>query len=123
MDDGKDADVDHGAAEGGFDDAVAHADNEKEEEGERVTACIENGDDDEEHLVNGVVAVMVLVVVEAPCHELLNDKEDDGCGNVVLHGQDIAAILDVEESPERAEDGVGDAEAAIEGEFGDLSSR
>ena len=114
MHNGEDADVDHGAAEGVLDNTVAHADYEKEEEGERVAACVENGDDDEEDLVDGVVAVAVLVVVEAPCHELLDDEEDNGCGDVVLDREDVGAVLNVEKGPEGTEDGVCDGEAAIE---------
>ena len=59
---GKDAHVEHGAAEGGFDDPVAHADDQEEEEGKRVAPGVEDGDDDHEDFVEEVVAVAVLVV-------------------------------------------------------------
>ena len=79
MNDGEDSDIDHGASQSVFDDAIAHAHDEQQEEREGVTAGVEDGDDYEKQFVNGVVAVTILVVVEAPCHELLDDEEDDGC--------------------------------------------
>lgn len=67
--------------------------------------------------------MVVLVIVEAPGHELFDDQEDDDSGDVVLNGEDIVAVLDVKEAPENADDGVGDGDARVERELGDLGGR
>lgn len=69
----EEANVNHCFAEGGFDDAVAHADDEEEEEGEGVAAGVEDGDNDEEDFSDGIGAMVILVIVEAPGHELFDD--------------------------------------------------
>ncbi len=120
MRDGEEADVDHRFAEGWLDDTVAHADDEEEEEGKGVTAGIEDGHDDKKHFCDDIGAVVVLVVVEAPGHEIFDNEEDNDGGDVVLNWEDIVAVLDIEEAPEDANDGVDDGNAGIEGEFGDL---
>ena len=67
--------------------------------------------------------MVILVIVEAPGHELLNDQEDDDGGDVILHGEDIVAVLNVEEGPEDSDDCVGNGYAGVERELGDLSGR
>ena len=86
------ADVDHGFAQGGFDDAVAHADDEEEEEGEAVAAGAEDGDDDEDGFRADVEAVPVLEVVEEPGHEHFYHEEDEDGGDVVLDGEDVVSV-------------------------------
>ena len=58
----QDADIPHRLAEIRFDDAVAHADNEKEEEGKRISASIEDGDDYHQKLRQRIIPVIVGVV-------------------------------------------------------------
>src|SRR5690606_22255207 len=91
-------DVDHCLSESRFHDAVAHADDEEQEEGERVPGCVENGDDDQEHLGANVRSVVVHVfwasvsssppmtpakgevwrhTIEAPGHQHLDHEEDE----------------------------------------------
>lgn len=48
MRNGEDADVDHGSAEAGLDNTVAHANDEKEEERKGVPSCVEDSDNDHE---------------------------------------------------------------------------
>ena len=43
MCDSEKADVDHGLTKAGLDDAVAHADDEEEKKGERISAGVEDG--------------------------------------------------------------------------------
>jgi len=101
MSDGEEADVDHRLAETGLDNTVAHADDEKEEKGKRVSACIEDSDNDHEKFGQSVGVVTVLIVcgtlaaekeiqlggqtIKAPGHELLNDQKDDDRRDVVLY--------------------------------------
>ncbi len=59
---GEPADPDHGFAKGGLDDAVAHADDEEEEEGEGVAGCVEHCNDDHECLGASIAAIAVLEV-------------------------------------------------------------
>lgn len=113
----------HGLAKGGFDNAVAHAYNEQQEEGERVAEGVQDSDDDHEHLGPNVVAVAVLVVVEAPSHEHLDHQEDqDGC-DVVLDRKNVVSVLVVKEAPEEQDCKVDDGDAAVEGELRDLRRR
>ena len=58
---GEPPDVDHRLAEGGLDDAVAHAHDEQQEEGEGVPGGVEHGDDDQEDLGPDVGPVVVHV--------------------------------------------------------------
>ena len=64
----------------------------------------------------------VLIVVEAPCHELFDDEEDDSGSDVILHREDVVAVLNIEEGPEGAENSVGDGQTTIKGQLGYLSS-
>lgn len=73
MGDGEEADIDHCFAEGRFDDAVAHADDKEEEKGERVAAGVEDGDNYQHNFCQGIGAVVVLVVIEAPSHEIFDN--------------------------------------------------
>lgn len=120
MRDGEEADIDHCFAEAGLDDAVAHADDEEEEEGEGVAARVEDGIDEHEDFGARVEAVRIFVVIESPCHELFDNQEDDDGGDVVLDGKDVVTVLGVEETPEDADDGVDNGDAGVEGEFCDL---
>ena len=83
---GQKADIDHCFAETWLDHAIAHADDQKEEEGERVPSGVQDGHKHHQSLIESIVAVPVLVVVEAPGHQLLHDQEDDCRGNVILDG-------------------------------------
>jgi hypothetical protein len=59
----KPSDVDHCAAKGGLDNAIAHADDEEQEEGERVSGRIEDRNDDEVDLTPDIGrSVMILVI-------------------------------------------------------------
>lgn len=73
MRDCEEADIDHCFAEGRFDDAVTHADDEEEEKGERVAAGVEDGDDYQHNFRQRIGTVVVLVVIEAPSHEIFDN--------------------------------------------------
>ena len=62
------------------------------------------------------------MVVVAPCSYHLDNQEANSRSDVVLNRQDIMSILDVEESPEDANDRIHYCESAVEGQLGDLSS-
>lgn len=63
----------------------------------------------------------ILEVVEKPSHEDFDNEECQNSGDVVLDGQDIGSVLEVEECPAGGAEGIDQSESAIEGEFGDLS--
>lgn len=95
MRDRKPAHDGHGFAQRGLDNAVSHAHDEEEEEGERVPEGVEHGDDNHEHFGAHVVSISVLIVVEAPRHQHLQHQESNNGGDVVLDGEDIVPVLDV----------------------------
>lgn len=120
MGQGEGADVEHFAAERGNDNAVAHADEKEEEEGEAGACGGQDGGDDQEGFGTGIEAVPVLVVVEEPGEEGLDDEEDEDGGKVILHGEDVVAVEIVEDGPAEGQEGVDDGQGGVEGEFGDL---
>lgn len=67
MDNGENADPEHGSSQTGLNDTVAETDDEEEEEGERVSTSIEYRNDEHEDFGAERHAVAVLVVVESPC--------------------------------------------------------
>ena len=103
--------IPHRLAETRFDDTVAHADDKKEKEGERIPASIEYSDDNHQELCQRVVAMIIRIVwycqsrkypaigrhtIESPCHQLFDYKEHNDCCDVVLNGHYVrsaAAIL------------------------------
>jgi hypothetical protein len=62
------------------------------------------------------------IIVEEPCHQHLNDEEDDNGSDVVLHSKDIVPVLSVKEAPEGGENRVGDSHSAVEWELRDLGA-
>lgn len=110
----------HGLAERGLDDSIAHADDEQQEERKRVSERVEHSNDDHEHLGPNVVAVTVLVIVEAPSHEHFHyQKDEDGC-DVILNRKNVVPVLIVEEAPEKEDDKINDCYAPVEGQFCNL---
>jgi hypothetical protein len=113
----------HGLAQRRLDNTIAHTHDEEQEERERVAERIQDGDNYHEYLCANVVAMAILVVVESPSHEHLNDQEDEDGGDVILNSQDIVSVLEVEKAPKYEDDKVDDGDAAVKGQLGDLSSR
>lgn len=64
----KPANVDHRLPKSRFDNSIAHADNQKQEERERVTASVQNCDDNHQDLRADVASIAVLVIIVKPCH-------------------------------------------------------
>lgn len=78
------ANVDHRLSKSRFDNSVAHADDQEQEERERVTACVQNCDDNHQHFRADVASIAVLVVEVKPCHQHLDDQKYDDSRNIVL---------------------------------------
>ena len=110
----------HGLAERGFDDSIAHADDEQQEERERVAEGVQHSDDDHKHLGSNIVAMAILVVVKAPSHKHLHHQEDQNGCDVVLYRQYIVSVLVVQEAPEQQDYKVYDRDATVEGELRNL---
>lgn len=104
----------HRLSERWLNDAIPHAYNQEEEERERIPKSVKHRNDNHQHIRSDVIAMPVLVVVEAPCHEHFQDQEGDDGRNVVLHRQDIVSVLDIEEAPEYADYGVNYSDTPIE---------
>lgn len=79
----------------------------------------------------------ILVVIVAPCHQLFDNQENDDCGDIILHGQDVMAILDIKKGPEpgvvskrkpisevhgslRSDHGIYDSKPTIKWQFSNL---
>ena len=120
---GQPANNGHRLSERRLDNTVAHTHDEQQEEREGITEGIQHSHNDHEDLRANVVAMAILVVVEAPGHKHFHDQEyQNGC-DVVLDCQNIVPILVVQETPEQEDDKVYDCDAAIEGELRDLRRR
>jgi len=65
----------------------------------------------------------VLEIVKQPCHEDLDDEESQDGGNVVLHGQNVMSVLEVQKGPSGTAEGIYQSQGAVEGQLGNLSSR
>ncbi len=77
--------------------------------------------------------------IESPGHKHLDYQEDDDGRDVVLDGQDIMPMLDIEETPvpgfgqpvfsspemldPRSNGGIDDGDTPVEGQFGNLGCR
>lgn len=114
----KPANVDHRLPKSRLDDSVAHTDNQEEEERERVTASVQNCDDNHQDFRADVASIAVLVIVVKPCHQHLNNQKYDNGRNIILDGDysiksvpvneyrgpnkltNIVPMLNIEESPE-----------------------
>jgi len=116
----KPSDNGHRLAESGLDYTIAHAHNQKQKERKRVAEGVENGNNNHQHLGAEVVTMAVLVVVEAPGHQHLEDQEDDDSRDVILDRKDIVPVLEVEKAPEHGHDKVRDGDTTIEGQLRDL---
>jgi len=55
----------------------------------------------------------VLVVVESPGEKHLNHEENQNCCNVVLNWKDVMAVLDVQETPEYANDSINQSQGTV----------
>lgn len=62
-----------------------HADNEQEEETERVSSGIQNGDHEKESEGGCTSAVLVNIAVVCELGEHFDDEKDNGAGDVILH--------------------------------------
>lgn len=114
----KPANVDHRLPKSRLDNSIAHADNQEQEERERVTASVQNCDDNHQDLRTDVASIAVLVIIVKPCHQHLDNQEYDDGRNVVLDSDynnklvsindktdlqkltNIVPMLNIEEPPE-----------------------
>ena len=114
----KPANVDHRLPKSRLDDSVAHTDNQEEEERERVTASVQNCDDNHQDFRADVASIAVLVIVVKPCHQHLDNQKYDNGRNIILDSDyniksvpvneyrgpkkltNIVPMLNIEESPE-----------------------
>lgn len=64
----------------------------------------------------------ILVIVETPRHQHFNDQEDKDSSDIVLHGQYVAPVLEVEKAPKDAQHKVYDRQASIERKLRNLRS-
>lgn len=97
--DGESAHIDHSAAEAGPHDAIAHADNEEQEEGEGVARGRQHRHEAQQGFGPRSQAVTILVVVEEPGDEHLEHKEGEDGGDVMLHRQHVVAVAVVQRGP------------------------
>jgi hypothetical protein len=113
--------VPHCLAEGWFHNAVSHADNEQQEERERVSRSIENRNQNHKGLGSNIGSMDIFVIVVSPSQQHLDNQENQDCRDVILDRKDIVSILDIEESPEDTHDRVHERHSTVEGQFGNLS--
>lgn len=93
----KPANVDHRLPKSRLDDSVAHTNNQEKEERERVTASVQNCDDNHQNFRADVASIAVLVIIVKPCHQHLdNQKYDDG-RNVVLDSDYNIKLVSINE--------------------------
>lgn len=99
MNDGQGAYKPHGLAETGFDDPVAHADDQEQEKAERITASRKDRDYYHEGFRAAVHPMSVLKVVKEPRHEYFDDKENENRRDIILDRQDIGSMLVIQKCP------------------------
>ena len=76
----------HHASQALCHDAQAHTDDQEQEEAQRVSSGVKDRYDEQKGEGRGATAVLVDETVVGKVGEHLDDEEDDGAGNVVLHG-------------------------------------
>jgi len=118
---GKYSNIPHQLAKAWLDDAIAHANDEEKEKGERISSSVKDGNYDHQKFGESVTAMVVGIVIEPPGHQLFHDEEHDDSCNVILDRKYVVPILNVKESPEDSEDRVYDCETPVKGELCNLS--
>ena len=117
------ADIYHCLAQRWFDNTISHADDEQKEKGKGISAGIQYGYQNHQRFVEGIVAITILIVIEAPGHKLFHNEEDDGSCDIILYRQDIGPMLDVQKCPECSKHGICNRETTVERKLGNLSRR